>query len=280
MPRSPVAPLALLLALLLAACGGAPPAPTAAPEAGRSGTLSVFAAASLADAFEEIGAAFEAANPGAEVSFNFAGSQQLAAQINEGAPADVFASANGSQMEAAIAGSRVAAGAERIFARNRLVVITPGDNPVGVEALGDLAKPGLRLILADASVPVGQYSLDVLAKASALPAYTASFSPTVLANVVSYEENVRAVLTKVALGEGDAGIVYATDAALSPESVGQVVIPDELNTLAAYPIAPVADSPRPVLARAFVDYVLSPEGQGVLTKYGFISPAGAAGGVQ
>lgn len=285
MPRSPVAPLVLALALLLAACGGAPaaspppspPAPADAPPMA-AGTLSVFAAASLTDTFEEIATAFEAANPGADVVYNFAGSQQLAAQINEGAPADLFASANSAQMQAAIDGGRVDAGSEQTFVRNRLVVIAPADNPAGVETLQDLAKPGLRLILADAAVPVGQYSLDFLAKASAMPEYTERFSPTVLANVVSYEDNVRSVLTKVALGEGDAGIVYTTDAALDADSVAQIAIPDELNTIAGYPVAPLNDSPNAALAEAFIAYLLSPEAQTVLSRYGFISPAASGAG--
>ncbi|HMQ34125.1 MAG TPA: molybdate ABC transporter substrate-binding protein [Chloroflexaceae bacterium] len=293
MSCSPVALLVLALALLLAACGGAPaasqptspPAPTDAPteapaEAATTGegALSVFAAASLADAFEELATAFEAANPGVEVVYNFAGSQQLAAQINEGAPADVFASANRAQMQTAIDGGRIDAGSEQTFVRNRLVVIPPADNPAGVETLQDLATPGLRLILADVAVPVGQYSLDVLARASALPDYTANYSPTVLANVVSYEDNVRAVLTKVALGEGDAGIVYTTDAALDADNVRQIGIPDELNTIANYPVAPLNDSPNAALAEAFIAYLLSPEAQAVLTRYGFISPAAWGGG--
>lgn len=272
----PAAPLiALVAALLLAACG-APQAtaPTEAPAApttpARSGPLMVFAAASLTDAFEELATAFEATYPGAEITYNFAGSQQLAAQLNGGAPADVFASANSRQMEAVIAGGRVEDGAAQAFVRNRLVVITPSDNPAGITTLQDLAKPGVKLILADKAVPVGQYSLDVLAKASALPGYTEAYSPTVLANVVSYEENVRSVLAKVALGEGDAGIVYTTDAALEADRLQQIAIPDELNTIASYPIAPVADSANPALAEAFIAFVLGPEGQAILARYGFI----------
>lgn len=296
MRRSSAALLALVAALLLAACGGAPqataptappappalpteaptatptaPPPTEAPAApAPSGPLLVFAAASLTDAFEELATAFEAAYPGAEITYNFAGSQQLAAQLNEGAPADVFASANIRQMEAATEGGRIVSGAAQAFVRNQLVVITPSDNPAGVASLQDLAKPGLKLILADRAVPVGQYSLDVLAKASALPEYTESYSPTVLANVVSYEENVRAVLTKVSLGEGDAGIVYTTDAALEADQLRLITIPDELNTIASYPIAPVADSANPALAEAFIAFVLGPEGQAILAQYGFI----------
>lgn len=272
MPRSPLALLALVLALLLAACGGVPATQPSAAATTLEGTLTVFAAASLTDAFEEIAVAFEATNPGVDVVYNFAGSQQLAAQINEGAPADVFASANNSQMQVAIEGGRVVDGSQQIFAHNRLVLITPGDNPAGIGSLQDLARPGLRLILADSAVPVGQYSLDFLARASAQPEYTESFSPSVLANVVSYEENVRSVLTKVALGEGDAGIVYSTDAALDADNIQQIAIPDELNTIASYPIAPLADSPNPELGQAFIDYLLAPAGQQVLEKYGFISP--------
>jgi molybdate transport system substrate-binding protein len=279
--RLPIVFFASLLALQLAACGAqaatqsAPgQAPIAAPgeePAPDARTLHVFAAASLTDAFEEIAPAFEAANPGADVIYNFAGSQQLAAQIGEGAPADVFASANRSQIEAAITSTRVVSGTQQPFVRNRLVVITPADNPAGITTLQDLAKPGLKLILADVAVPVGQYSLDFLARASELPEYTAQFSPTVLANVVSFEDNVRSVLTKIALGEGDAGIVYSTDAALDAANIAQIAIPDNLNTIASYPIAPIADSENPDLAQAFIDYVLGPEGQEILEQYGFIS---------
>lgn len=262
----------LLFALLLALVGcGAPP-----PAEARS--LTIFAAASLADGFEAVGALFEEANPGVKVRFNFAGSQQLAQQINAGAPADVFASANGRQLEAAIAGGRVSAGSERIFAHNRLVVITPDDNPAGIAAPQDLARPGLKLILADGAVPAGQYTLDFLARASARPGFTPSYSPTVLANVVSYENDVRAVVAKIRLGEGDAGVVYTSDVALDSAQLGQIAIPDELSAIAAYPIAPIADSPTPELAERFVAFVLAPEGQRVLERYGFIPAAGAAGG--
>jgi molybdate transport system substrate-binding protein len=174
----------------------------------------------------------------------------------------------------------VISGTQRTFVRNRLVVITPIDDPASIMTLQDLARPGLRLILADRAVPVGQYSLDFLGKASALPEYTESYSPTVLANVVSFEDNVRSVLTKVALGEGDAGIVYTTDAALEVDSIRQIPIPDELNTIASYPIAPIADSPNPALAAAFISYVLAPEGQQILVKYGFIPTTGDASEVK
>jgi molybdate transport system substrate-binding protein len=290
--------LALLLAILTA-CGGAQPAApatasappaaaataisTAMPEAtaapaAKSAELIVFAAASLTDAFKAIGKMFEAANAGTTVTFNFAGSDKLAQQIAEGAPADVFASANKTQMNNVIKSGQVISGTEHTFVRNRLVVVFPKDNPGGLAALKDLAKPGLKIVLANKSVPVGAYSLDFLGKASKLPEYTAEFSPTVLGNVVSYEENVRAVLSKVQLGEADAGIVYTSDIALNADQVGQIDIPDNLNTIATYPIAALKDSKNAELAQKFVDYVLAPEAQQILVQYGFISTTGSASG--
>jgi molybdate transport system substrate-binding protein len=248
------------------------PEPTAAPAASGGG-LTVFAAASLTEAFKEIGQQFGEANGGATVTFNFAGSDQLATQIAEGAPADVLASANRTQMNNVIKSGQVISGTERVFVRNRLVVVYPKDNPGGLAALKDLAKPGLKVVLANKSVPVGTYALDFLSKASKLPEYTTEFSPMVLSNVVSYEENVRAVLSKITLGEADAGIVYTTDAATVTVDVGTLDIPDELNTIATYPIAAIKDSKNADLAKKFVDYVLGTEGQEVLVKYGFISAA-------
>jgi molybdate transport system substrate-binding protein len=239
----------------------------------QGGALSVFAAASLAEAFGALGQQFDAAN-GTQTMFNFAGSQQLAQQIVQGAPADVFASANTTQMRMVLDSGDVISGTQQTFVRNRLVVIHPQDNPAGLQTLDDLAKPGVKLVLADKAVPVGQYALDFLAKASEDPQRTAAYSETVLANVVSYEENVRAVLTKVALGEADAGIVYMSDVAQSAANdVGRIAIPDELNTIAAYPIAPIAGAPNAVLAEQFITYVLSPEGQQILSSYGFIPVA-------
>jgi molybdate transport system substrate-binding protein len=262
---------AVLLILGLAACGASPVAqPTTALPKAASDPVIVFAAASLTDAFEVIAQTFERDNPSAEVVLNFAGSQLLAAQLNEGAPADVFASAHRTQLENVIQGGRVISGTEQTFARNRLVIVVPKDNPAGLQTLQDLAKPGIKLVLADVVVPVGRYSLEFLAQASMLPEYTATYSPTVLANVVSYEDNVRAVLAKVLLGEADAGIVYTSDVALDREQVRQISIPDELNTLASYPIAPIADSKNPELARQFIDFTLAPVGQEILGRYGFI----------
>jgi molybdate transport system substrate-binding protein len=275
--------VAVLMAALISACTVQPVAPassTSAPAEGSaesgggsdlSGELIVFAAASLTDAFGEIATNFQAEHPGITIVYNFAGSQQLSQQLGQGAPADVFASANGTQMNVAIEAGRVVSGTSRTFVRNRLVVIYPADNPAGIMALQDLATPGLKVVLAAAEVPVGAYSLDFLNKASASPDFTSAFSETVLSNVVSYEENVRSVLSKVILGEADAGIVYTSDVfGDSAAQVGQLEIPDELNTVASYPITTVADSANAEAAQVFVDYVLAPEGQAILSKYGFI----------
>lgn len=231
-------------------------------------TLTVFAAASLADAFTQMGKQFDAANPGVTTEFNFAGSNQLATQINEGAPVDVFASANITQMDAVVESGRVAADAPVLFVSNRLVVVIPADNPGEIQSLQDLAEPGKLIVLAAEEVPVGRYSLEFLDKASADPAFNGSFRDDVLANVASYEENVRSVLNKVALGEADAGIVYTSDL-FGVTGVESLEIPDALNVLAEYPIASLVGSGNPDVAAAFVEYVLSTPGQAVMMYYGF-----------
>ena len=288
--------LAMLLLALVSACGGQPavlpaslPAATAVPAttAALAATkttppatgLTVFAAASLTDAFKEIATAFGKANGNATVTFNFAGSDQLAQQIVQGAPADVFASANKKQMDVAIQAGDIISGTARTFVRNRLVVVYPKDNPGKLQTLKNLAKPGLKIVLANKNVPVGAYALDFLGKASKLPEYSATYRESVLKNVVSYEENVRAVLSKVTLGEADAGIVYTTDAATVKDArIGTLDIPDPLNTIAAYPIAATKNTRHADLPKKFVDYVLAPEGQEILARYGFIPTNGRAAG--
>lgn len=258
--------LRTLFVVLLVLCLG-----TAALSAQESQTLTVFAAASLTDAFEEIGTAFEAEHSGVDVMFSFASSSDLAAQLVEGAPADVFASANNSQMTVARDGGRIA-GVPRTFVKNRLVLLVPADNPGNVASLRDLANPGLQLILAAPDVPVRTYTDTMLERLAADPAYGEDFRTAVLANLVSEEQNVRQVAAKIALGEGDAGIVYISD--VTPDIRDQVTaipIPDYLNTIATYPIAITNDTPNPELAQAFVDYVLSEAGQAVLVASGFVS---------
>jgi iron complex transport system substrate-binding protein len=242
-----------------------PPTATTEPR-----TLTVLAAASLTESFTELGKMFETQNPGVAVTFSFAGSQQLAEQIDQGIPADVFASASKKYMDAAVASKRVIKYDAKTFVTNRLVVIFPKDNPAGLQELKDLAKAGLKLDLADQSVPVGQYSLDFLDKAIQDASFDPGFKDGVLKNVVSYETDVKAVVVKVALGEVDAGIVYVTDFNAAADKLGKLDIPDALNSIATYPIAAISDSQNADLAKSFVNLVLSSEGQQVMAKYGFI----------
>jgi molybdate transport system substrate-binding protein len=236
--------------------------------------LNIFAAASLTEAFTEIGADFERLNPQAEITFNFAGSQQLAHQILQGAPADVFASANTKQMEILVEAGLITHGTDQVFAYNRLVVIYPQGNPARLSTLQDLAKPGVKLDLAATEVPAGEYTQDFLDKAAGDPAFGKAFKDNVLRNVVSYEENVKAVLTKVTLGEADAGIVYTSDITGNNTGwIGRLDIPDQFNTVAHYLIASPKASKQPVLAEAFIAFVLSPKARAILGKHGF-----AAGG--
>lgn len=288
--------VAAALAVLAAACTPRPtatmaplPAADASAPAGdaadaierttRVETIRVFAAASLDRAFREIATAFEAAHPDVKVEFDFAGSPTLATQIVEGADADVFASANQRQMDVVVAAGAVVRGTDRPFARNRLVVVTPADNAGGIVTLADLAKPGVQLAFAHKGVPVGDYALQFLDKASAAPGFTAAYSPTVLANVVTFEDEVRGVLTKVVLGEVDGGIVYTSDIARDTAApLGRVEIPDALNVIATYPIAPLARSTHPEAAQAFIDFVRGAEGKGVLVGFGFLGVERVEGG--
>ncbi len=229
-------------------------------------TLTVFAASSLTDAFTEIGKAFESSRPGVMVTFNFAGSQALRTQIEQGAPADVFASASGKEMDAAVAGKFISEGTPQVFLTNKLVVILPAGNSAGLQKLEDLANPGVKLVLAAEDVPVGNYARQTLDKMEAL--FGAGYKDKVLANVVSNEDNVKQVVAKIQLGEADAGIVYTSDAIAAPD-LQTIEIPAELNVIAKYPIASLTNSANATLAKAFMDYVLSAEGQATLKKWGF-----------
>jgi molybdate transport system substrate-binding protein len=258
----------LLFALFLAGCTPAA-RPKTAPTASETRILHVFAAASLTDAFTEIGRNFETANPGTPIAFNFAGSQALRTQIEEGAPADLFASANQAEMEALVADSLIVPDAPQPFLENRLVVILPANNPAGLEKLEDLAKPGIKLVLAAEEVPVGRYARQALESMNTQ--FGAGFRDKVLGNVVSNEDNVRQVVAKVQLGEADAGLVYTSDA-VAATALRTIEIPADLNVIAKYPIAPLARSENAGLAKAFIDYVLSADGQAILQKWGFAPP--------
>jgi molybdate transport system substrate-binding protein len=232
-------------------------------------TLSVFAAASLTDAFGEIETAFEAANSGVDVIYSFESSATLATQITQGAPADVFASANTRQMQA-VADAGLLAGQTQAFVRNRLVVAIPASNPANLQTLADLANEGVQIVIAGEGVPVRDYTNTMLERMAADPVYGEDYRTAFLANVVSEEANVRQVAAKIALGEADAGIVYLSD--ITPElEVITLPIPDRFNTLAAYPISALNTSTQPELAQAFIDYVLSDAGQETLVRWGFIT---------
>ena len=277
--------LLLGVAVLTIRCGGAdsprgagqPPAPAIAdgarsaptPTAPR-GSVAVFAAASLTDAFTEIGALLPRTYPGLSVTFNFAASTALRTQIEQGARADVYASADEAQMSLAQRAGLIE-GEPRVFAKNKLVVITPRGSAAGISQIQDLARPGVKLVLTDRNVPIGAYARTALEKMAADARFGPNFARRVLANVRSEEANVRAVVTKVQLGEADAAIVYATDVTPAvSKDLHSIAIADEFNLVAAYPIAVVEGAPNRAAARAFVDFVRSPAGQEVLKRHGFI----------
>lgn len=238
--------------LFAAACGSSGAAETAPA----SVELTVFAAASLTDAFEAMGTAFERANPDARVTCNVASSSTLATQITQGAPADVLASANGTQMDV-VADAGLVAGDPIDFAGNTLEIVVEDGNPLDIRGLEDLTRDDVTVVLAAEEVPAGQYARE------ALDAQGLDVRPA------SLETDVRAVLSRVALGEADAGVVYASDIASAGDSVEGVTVPADENVPATYPIAALADADEPDTARAFVDFVGSEEGRRLLRRFGF-----------
>jgi molybdate transport system substrate-binding protein len=242
-------------ALALGACGGDDS--SGGGSGGQSPSeIKVFAAASLTAAFNELGPQFSAANGGTRVTFNFAGSQALATQIQQGAPADVFASADLNNMDKV----KDLVGTPQNFASNLLAIVVEKGNPRGIKTLDDLASSDVKVVLAAEEVPAGRYAKQILDQAG------------VKVTPVSQEDNVKAVATKVSLGEADAGIVYVTDVTAGGDKVEGVDIPKEQNVTATYPIATVKASKAQDKAQAFMDLVLSDQGQQVLAKYGFLAP--------
>jgi molybdate transport system substrate-binding protein len=223
-----------------------------------SGSVTVLAAASLTGSFTEIGKDFEAAHPGTTVTFSFGPSSGLATSITGGAPADVFASASQTNMDA-VTTAGLASG-DRAFVRNVMEIAVPPANPGGITTLADLAKPGTKVALCQAQVPCGTAAAKVFASAG------------LTVTPVSQEVDVKAVLTKVQLGEVDAGVVYVTDVLAAGDRVKGIEIPAEVNASTTYPIAALTKAPNPSLARAFVDYVLSADGRKVLADAGFAGP--------
>jgi molybdate transport system substrate-binding protein len=233
----------------------------------KTSELTVFAAASLTEAFTAIAEEFEAGHPGVEVLLNFAGSQTLRVQIEQGARADVFASANQQHTDALLAAGFIEP--PQLFAHNQLVVITPATNPASVQTLADLTQPGLKLILAGPAVPVGRYARLVLENLDNDPTLGPDFSTRVLTNLISEEDNVKGIVAKIQLDEADVGMVYISDVIPSvADDVATLPIPAEYNVVADYPIAVVADSNQPDLAQQFINFVRSAEGQAILTAHG------------
>jgi len=264
--------LALLLFILLltsglAACGGGSGGENKGDSETRSSTLYVFAASSLTDAFGDLEVAFEEQNPDTNVRMNFAASSDLLFQIQQAALADVFASADEAKMNTAVEEGLVKQ--PEVFARNSVVLIVPADNPAGIEEFGDLAEADATVVLAVEGVPITEYAEQVLANADA--EYGVGFSQSVLDKVVSREANVRAAAQRVALGEADATFVYRSDVTEDIRDQVQVIeVPEELNVVATYPMAVVERSENPDLGQAWIDFVLSDEGQDVLEGYGFM----------
>jgi len=238
------------------AAGGAASAPSTQAAAG--GSLTVLAAASLTDSFNELGRSFQAAHPGTRVTFSYDASSTLATEANSGAPADLFGSADQTNMKKVTDAGN--AGPPRVFAHNRLAILVKKGNPKNISALSDFDRPGVTFVLCAVEVPCGKYGVESLAKAG------------VKAQPKSLESNVKAVVTKVTTGEVDAGIGYVTDAMAAAATATGVDIPDRYNVAAEYPMAVLKQSKNQNLAYAFLDYVLGPDAQAILAKYGFSRP--------
>ncbi len=272
--------VAVLAAMLVAGCsggGGATTAPSsAAPSVaasaagGGGGELTIFGAASLKGVLDRAKTEYEAANPGTTLTISTDSSSALETQIEQGAPADVFLSADTANPQK-LADGGFASGDPVVFAGNELTVITPTDNPGGVSTPADLAKPGLKVIAAGDEVPITKYATQLVANLAKASGYPANFVDAYNTNVVSKEDNVRAVVAKVELGEGDAGIVYVTDAAAS-DKVKTVDVPDSANVPAAYVGVVVKASSNPDAASKFLTWFAGPDGQAILSSFGFLPP--------
>lgn len=244
----------LIVSVGVAACGSVPAdSPTPAPD-----ELVVSAAASLTGAFGEVGSAFEEANPGVDLRLNLGSSAALRQQVLEGAPVDVFASADTSNMDQLVESGETESGPE-VFARNRMGIAFPSGNPAGITGLGDFANEELLIGLCAETAPCGAFAREVLENAGVIP------------RVDSDEADVRALVTKIAAGELDAGIVYRTDV-LSSGAVQGLAIPEDVNVIVEYPIAALVNGRNPVVGALFVEFVLSEQGQAILKRYGFSSP--------
>lgn len=283
--------LALLIVVLAVACssaGGTSPSPsaTAAPPSQPAGSasaeaskapsvtpaaLTIFGASSLKGALADVKTAYETANPGTTLTVSTDSSAALETQIEQGAPTDVFLSADASNPKKLVDGG-FASGDPVAFAGNKLTIIVPKGNPAGIASPKDLAKPGLKIIAAGDEVPITKYATQLVKNLSGLAGYLANLQTAYAANVASKEDNVKAVVSKIELGEGDAGIVYVTDAAAS-DKVDTVDVPDEANVPATYDGVVVKASANQDAAAAFLNWLAGPDGQAILAKFGFLPAA-------
>ena len=273
------------IALLVAACSSsgsaspsvAAPSPTAVPStastapSAAAANLTIYGAASLKAALADMKAAYETANPGSTLSISTDSSATLETQIEQGAPADVFLSADTKNPQALV-DKGLAAGAVAKFAGNLLTVIAPTANTAGIQSPADLAKPGIKVIAAGDAVPITKYAAQLVANLAKQPGYPADFAAKYTANIASKEDNVAAVVAKVELGEGDAAIVYLTDAKNSTK-VTTIPVPDAANVPATYGAVAVKASKNADAAAAFITWLTGPDGQAILAKYGFLPPS-------
>ena len=231
--------------------------------------LTVFCAASLTGAFGEIGQMYKN-ETNISVAFNFDGSQVLRTQIENGAYADIFISANKKQMNTLKNEGFTNNSSITVFTKTKPVIIVPKDNPAKIQNISDLAKPGLKIVIGTMDVPIGDYTLQILAKLANDSAYGPDFKKRVMANVVSNETNVNYITSKVALGEADAGIAYKSDATKDPAAkITKIEIPDKYNVIAEYPMSLLEQSKYPAQAKEFINLVKSDKGMAVLERYGF-----------
>ncbi|MBP1928304.1 molybdate transport system substrate-binding protein [Methanolinea mesophila] len=259
--------LAVLLVASLLAAGCTDSAATAAPH---ETTLTVFTAASLTGAFTDIATSYEAAHPGVKIDLVFDGTQALRTQVEQGASPDIFVSANAKHMNALKDEGFMDNETVIYFVENAIAVIVPADNPANITSLADLAKPGVKLVIGTKDVPFGSYTRQVLDKMAADTAYGPAYKDAVMANVISEETAVSSVVPKLVLGEADAAFVYKSD--LQPadkDKVQRITVPSEYNVVAEYPLGILAKSQQKDAASAFIVYITGPDGNAVLTEYGF-----------
>ncbi|WP_137147721.1 molybdate ABC transporter substrate-binding protein [Mycolicibacterium sp. CR10] len=249
----------LSIAALVAGCSSSPTEPASPTSTAIAGNVTAFAAASLKSTFTDLGAQFEKDNPGTKVTFNFAGSSDLVAQLTQGAPADVFASADTNNMTKAV-DAGVVTGEPVNFATNALTIVTPPGNPKGVASFADLAKPGTQVVVCAPQVPCGSAAKKV-EKATGV-----TLTP------VSEESAVTDVLGKITSGQADAGLVYVTDAKGAGEKVTAIPFPESSGAVNSYPIAVLEGSTNPAAAQKFTDLVISAQGREVLAAAGFAAP--------